>query len=155
MKTKIFAALLFTAPFLAHAQAPLAVDQPSMAKMGHHQHHHSHAFAGHQATPPFLRGITLSEAQQDQIFELMHKQAPSMREKAKASHLAMNELHQLSLSDNYDEARAKKLARSAADAHGEMALLRAQSEQKIIALLSPEQRKEVAAKVAGKANLMR
>ena len=137
MKTKIFAALLFTAPFLAHAQAPLAVDQPSMAKMGHHQHHHSHAFAGHQATPPFLRGITLSEAQQDQIFELMHKQAPSMREKAKASHLAMNELHQLSLSDNYDEARAKNLARRAADVQSEMALLRAQSEQKIIALVAP------------------
>lgn len=154
MKTKIFAALLFTAPFLAHAQAPVAVDQPGMAKMGQHQHH-GHAFAGQQATPPFLRGITLNEAQQDQIFELMHKQAPSMREKAKASHLAMNELHQLSLSDNYDEARAKNLARRAADVQSEMALLRAQSEQKIIALLTPEQRKEVAAKVAGKANLMR
>ena len=78
-----------------------------------------------------------------------------MREKAKASHQAMNELHQLSLSDNYDEARAKNLARRAADVQSEMALLRAQSEQKIIALLTPEQRKEVAAKVAGKANLMR
>ena len=152
MKTRIFAALLIAAPFLAHAQPPATVDQPGMAKMGQH---HGHAFAGQQATPPFLRGITLSEVQQDQIFELMHKQAPAMREKAKASHQAMNELHQLSLSDNYDEARAKKLARSAADAHGEMALLRAQSEQKIIALLTPEQRKEVAAKVAGKANLMR
>lgn len=155
MKTKIFAALLLSAPFLAHAQPSVAVHQPCMAKMGHHPHHDAPAFGGHEPTPPFLRGLTLSEAQKDQVFELMHKQVPAMRDKAKASHQAMDELRQLALSDNYDEARAKKLARSAADAQSEMALLHAQSDQKILALLTPEQRKEIAAKTAGKANLPR
>ena len=150
MKTKIFAALLLAAPFLAHAQSPAAVDQPCMAKMGHHQQHASRAFAGHEATPPFLRGIALSDAQKDQIFELMHKQAPAMREKAKASHQAIDELRKLSFSSNFDEATAKKLARSAADAQSETALLHAQNDQKIIALLTQEQRKEVAANSASK-----
>lgn len=152
MKIKIFAALLLTAPFLAHAQPPDMVIQPCMAKMGHHQQHDGRAFGGHEPTPPFLHGLTLSETQKDQVFELMHKQAPTMRDKAKASHQAMDELRQLSLSDNYDEARAKKLARNAADAQSEMTLLRMQSDQKILALLTPEQRKELAAKNAGKAN---
>jgi Spy/CpxP family protein refolding chaperone len=151
MKTKIFAALLLAAPFLAHAQAPVAVDPPCMAKMGHHQPHGGHAFGGHEPTPPFLRGINLSEAQKDKIFELMHKQAPLLREKAKASHQAMDELRQLSLADNFDEARAKKLAHSAADAQSEIALQHAQNDQKIIAMLTPEQRKEVTANSAGKA----
>lgn len=153
MKTRILAALLLATPFLANAQPSAAVDQPCMAKMGHHQSpggHGGHGFGGPEATPPFLRGISLSEAQKDQIFELMHKQAPLMRDKAKAAHQAMDDLRKLSLSTNYDEATAKKLARNAADAQSEMALLHAQSDQKIIALLSPEQRKEMAANFAGK-----
>lgn len=152
MKTRIFAALLIAAPFLAHAQPPATVDQPGMAKMGQHQQREGRAFGGHEGTPPFLRGTNLSEAQKDKIFELMHKQAPAMREKAKASQQAQNELRQLSLSDSYDEAQAQKLARNAADAQSEMSLLRAQNDQKIIALLTPDQRKEVAAKIAGKVN---
>ncbi len=150
MKTKIFAALLLTTPFLATAQPSAAVDSPCMAKMGHHQPHGGQGFAGNEPTPPFLRAITLSDTQKDQIFELMHKQAPLMRDKAKAAHQAMDDLRKLSLSANYDEASAKKLARSAADMQSEMALLRAQSDQKIIALLTPEQRKEMAANFAGK-----
>ena len=150
MKTKIFAALLLCAPFLAHAEPPVTVDQPCMAKMGHHQHHDGPAFGGHEPMPPFLRGVTLSEAQKDQIFELMHKQAPLMREKGRATHQAMEELRRLSFSSNYDDATAQKLARTAAEKQSEMALLRAQSDQKIIALLTPEQRKEVTATSAGK-----
>ena len=154
MKTKLFAALLLAAPFLVHAQAPAAGDSSCMAKVGHHpgpeaQHFGRHG-GGHEGMPPFLRGVKLSETQKDQIFEMMHKQAPLMRDKAKVSHKAMDELRQLSLAERYDEARAKALVHTAADAQAEMALLRTQSDQKIIALLSPEQRKEVAAQIAGK-----
>ena len=152
MKKRIFAAMLIAAPLHTHAQPPATVDQPGMAKMGQHQQREGRAFGGHEGTPPFLRGTNLSEAQKDKIFELMQKQAPAMRDKAKASHQAMNELHELSLSNNYDEARAKKLARSAADAQSEMGLLRSQNDQKILAMLTPEQRKEVAAKAAGRTN---
>jgi Spy/CpxP family protein refolding chaperone len=154
MKTKIFAALLLAAPFLVHAQAPAAFDPSCMAKMSHHradggQHFGKHG-AGPEGMPPFLRGLNLSEAQKDQIFELRHKQAPLMRDKAKASHQAMDELRQLSLADRYDDARAKSLARNAADAQAEMALMRAQSDQKIVALLTPEQRQQITAKIAAK-----
>ena len=162
MKTKLLAALILVTPFLAHAQPPAAVDQSSLAKMGHHRTDGGHGFGHHagrhggarDGMPPFLRGIKLSEAQKDQIFDIWHKQAPFMRDKAKASHQAMDELRQLSLADRYDEARAKTLARNAADAQAEMALMRAQSDQKIIALLTPEQHQQITAKIAAKPGAM-
>lgn len=157
MKTKIFATLLIVVPFLAHAQAPVTLDQPCMAKMGDHHanpgapaRHHG---AGHEPMPPFLHGLNLSEAQQDKVFELMHQQAPLLRNKGKASHKAMDELRQLALTEQYDEPRAKTLARTAAETQSEMALLRVQNDQKIYALLTPEQRKKLAAQIAGKADL--
>jgi Spy/CpxP family protein refolding chaperone len=158
MKTKIFATLLLAAPFLVHAQAPAAIDPSCMAKMSHHradggQHdgrHDGRHGSGPEGMPRFLRGLNLSEAQKDQIFELKHKQAPLMRDKAKASYQAMDELRQLSLADRYDDARAKSLARSAADAQAEMTLMRVQNDQKIVALLTPEQRQQITAKIATK-----
>lgn len=162
MKTKLFAALILVTPFLAHAQPLAAVDQSCLAKMGHHRtddgHGFGHRFGRHggerDGMPPFLRGLKLSEAQKNQIFEIRHKQAPLMRDKAKASRQAMDELRQLSLADRYDEARAKSLARNAADAQAEMALMRAQSEQKIVALLTPEQRQQITAKIAAQPGAM-
>jgi Spy/CpxP family protein refolding chaperone len=158
MKTKIFATLLLASPFLAHAQAPAAFDPSCMAKMGHHRadggqhdvHHIRRHGDGPEGMPPFLRGLNLSAAQKDQIFEIKHKQAPFMRDQAKASHQAMDELRQLSLADRYDDARAKSLARSAADAQAEMTLMRVQNDQKIVALLTPEQRQQITAKIAAK-----
>lgn len=94
-----------------------------------------------EATPPFLRGIELSEAQQDKIFSIMHQQAPLLREQAKAAHKAHEALRTLAASGQYDEAKARTLADSGARAMAEIALLHARAEQQIRALLTPEQRK--------------
>ena len=72
----------------------------------------------------------------------MHKQAPAARERAKAIQKSRLELRNLSMSAQYDDARAKTLADSIAAATAEMALTRARTGQEIYKLLTPEQRKQ-------------
>lgn len=92
--------------------------------------------------PPPLLGLKLTEAQRDQVFTLLHNQAPALREKAKAVHKAHEELHALATSGSFDEGKARALAESAAQAEAELAVMRARTESQIFALLTPEQRKE-------------
>lgn len=89
-----------------------------------------------------LRGLNLTEAQRDQVFELMHKQVPAMRERARTMHKARQALQALALSPQFDEARAKTLADGMAQAVAEMAMSRARTASAIYQLLTPEQRKQ-------------
>ncbi|MFZ5462896.1 MAG: Spy/CpxP family protein refolding chaperone [Pseudomonadota bacterium] len=98
---------------------------------------------GGERMPRLLRGLGLTEAQRDKIFELMHAQAPAMRDKDKEIHKARAELHKLAFSAEYDEARVKALSEAAAAAMAEMAQMRARIEHQIYQLLTPEQRKTV------------
>lgn len=97
----------------------------------------------HQPVPPFLRGIELTEAQNDAIFKLMHDQAPIMRDKEKSLRKAHEALHAMVRSGKYDETKAGALAQEIADSSGALSLLRARAEHEIYSLLTPEQRKKV------------
>jgi Spy/CpxP family protein refolding chaperone len=96
--------------------------------------------------PPFLRGLQLSDEQNDKIFNLMHAQVPALRAKAKEARKAHEELHRLSLSVDFDEAKAKSLADLGARAMADMALMRARADQQTYRLLSPEQRRALASR---------
>jgi Spy/CpxP family protein refolding chaperone len=100
---------------------------------------------GHHGGIPFLHAVNLTEAQHDQIFMIMHNQAPQMREHAKAARKAHQELQMLATSGKYDDAKAKSLADTAARAIAGMALLHARSESAIYALLTPEQHAQIEA----------
>lgn len=113
-----------------HAGLPMP-DRPGMREMEH--------------TPPFLRGIELTDEQNDKIFAIMHQQEPLLRDQAKAAHKAHEALHKLASSGQYEEAKAKTLAESGARAMAEIALLHARADQQIHALLTPEQRKRAEA----------
>ena len=93
---------------------------------------------------PHLRGLNLSEAQRDKIFEIMHAQAPLMREKAKAVRKAEDDLRALAAADDYSDAKARALADAAAKAISEMSLARARAERQVFEALTPEQRKQLA-----------
>ena len=93
---------------------------------------------------PHLRGLNLSEAQRDKIFEIMHAQAPLMREKAKAVRKAEDDLRALAAADDYSDAKARALADMAAKAISEMSLARARAERQVFETLTPEQRKQLA-----------
>lgn len=89
----------------------------------------------------FLRGIELSEAQEDRIFIILHGQAPYLREQHKAEEKAMRSLHELRDAAKFDDAAASRLAQAVAQAHANIMLAQIRTHQKVLAVLTPEQRK--------------
>jgi Spy/CpxP family protein refolding chaperone len=98
---------------------------------------------GEMPGPPMLRGLALSAAQQDRVFVIVHAHAPLLREKANAARRAHDELRALTMSMEYDKARAKSLADAGARALGELALMRADGEHQIYVALTDEQREQL------------
>src|SRR5271165_6217519 len=73
--------------------------------------------------PPYLHGLTLSDEQQDKIFDLLHGQAPQVRRLVLTLHKSHSQLRDLGLSDRYDEAAARSLIEAASKAQSELALM--------------------------------
>lgn len=138
--------------FLAAAGVALAVPLTAAAFQGPHGGHHGCGdFAAHGGPgmgggmmPPHLRGLNLTEAQRDKIFEIMHANAPVMREKGKVVFKAETDLRALTASTEYSEAKARSLADAVAKAMSEMTLARAKAERQVFEVLTPEQRKQLA-----------
>ena len=86
----------------------------------------------------------LTEAQRDKVFELMHAQAPVLREKMKAVQRAEADLRGLTMSPDYSEAKARSLADVSGKAMAEMMLARMATDRQVLGVLTPEQRKQVA-----------
>lgn len=93
--------------------------------------------------PPFLHGLNLSDNQRDRIFDLIHAQAPTKRDQAKVIHKTQIELHRLSMSGEYSEAKAKALSEVNAQSMAVMAQMHARTDNQIYQILTPEQRKQV------------
>ncbi len=130
--TLIAASLALTIPLAAQARPPMGdgrgdCDRPMMMK---------------KHGGPGLRGIDLSEAQRDQIFNLRHALAPTMREQAKVAREAQRQLAELARADDFNANRAKELAETKAQAHAEMARLRAENQHAVLQVLTPEQRQQ-------------
>ncbi|MDO8071691.1 Spy/CpxP family protein refolding chaperone [Janthinobacterium sp. SUN176] len=124
-------------PLLALAQqeaAPMEGPPPGLV--------HGPGGPGAPGLPPFLRGIDLSEAQQDKIFAATYAQAPLLREQEKIAFKAHAQLRALAASSAYDEAKASALASTAAQAMAQISLQQARLEQQLLAVLTPEQRKQ-------------
>ena len=94
--------------------------------------------------PPFFHGLELSEAQEDKVFTILHAEAPYLREQGKAAAKAHEALRELASADKYDDAKAAALAKEAATAEANIALQRVRTQQKLLAVLTPEQRKKQA-----------
>lgn len=140
--TKIIAA------FIAASSVALAIPLAAHAEAFEGGRHCNGAMRGdgpqmhgeHGGMRHMLRGLDLSEAQRDQIFELMHQQAPLMRAQGKELRASHQALRALSLSGEYDEARAHELAQQGAQAMAAMAEQRAKLGAGIYAVLNPQQR---------------
>lgn len=98
---------------------------------------------GPHAGPPFLRGLDLSEAQQDRVFAILHAQAPKRRELEKAERKAGQALRELARAPQLDEARASASAQALGQAIADQELLRLQTGAQLKALLTPEQRAQL------------
>ena len=93
--------------------------------------------------PPFLRGLDLNEAQQDKVFAILHAQEPYLRDQGKAVAKAHAALRELAHAAQYDDAKAASLAQAGAQAMANIMLQHVRTEQKLLALLTPEQRKQL------------
>ncbi|SEN89819.1 protein refolding chaperone Spy/CpxP family [Duganella sp. CF517] len=98
---------------------------------------------GMAARPFFLRSIELSEAQDDKVFAILHEEQPYLREQGRAAAKAQEALRALAGADKYDDAKAASLAQAAATAMANISLQRVRTEQKLLAVLTPEQRKKL------------
>lgn len=107
-----------------------------------------HGAPGMGLRPPFLHGLELSEAQQDQVFAILHAEQPYLREQGKAAAKAHEALRALGSADKYDDAKAAALAQEGATAMANIALQHVRTEQKLLAVLTPEQRKKQAEGIA-------
>lgn len=92
---------------------------------------------------PFLHGLNLSDTQEEKVFQLMHGQAPYLHEQQRAHDKAMRSLHALRKAESFDEAAASRLAQAAAQAQANITLAHIRTHHKVLALLTPEQRKQL------------
>lgn len=141
--TRFLLAAALALPLLARAQEamPPEGDRPPMA--GPHGGFPGGRPGGHFGAPglPFLHGLELSESQEDKLFQLMHNQAPYLREQQRAHEKAMRALHEMRDAEKFDD--AAKLAQAAAQAQANLTLAHIRTHQKVLALLTPEQRKQL------------
>lgn len=91
-----------------------------------------------------LHRLDLSEAQEDQIFDLMHAQAPVMRDQMRALRKSEQELKTLKTAADYSDAKARVLVDRIAKQRADMEMARLQNERKVLDVLTPEQRKALA-----------
>ena len=89
---------------------------------------------------PFLRGIDLSEAQEDRLFAIMHAQAPQLREQEKAERKALEALDTMRESGRVDDAKAAAQARALGQAIAAQELLRVRTAAQVMALLTQQQK---------------
>ncbi len=124
---------------------------PSQMSARWQDHGAKRHFGGHRKEHGFramLRGLDLSEEQRDKVFAVLHAQAPQLRANAKQRRSAIRELRALTVTDNFDEARAKALSDDLARSIADAAMIRSRSANEIYQALTPEQRRLVQERLA-------
>lgn len=119
---------------------PLAANEASAQPMGEGMDGGMHRRGGEMMM--HMRALNLSEAQQDQIFKIHHDSMPAMREQMKQVRKARLELQQLAMADKFDDAKARQLADQQAKAMASLAVMHAQTANRVRQLLTPEQRQK-------------
>ncbi|MEB7958527.1 ATP-independent periplasmic protein-refolding chaperone Spy [Raoultella ornithinolytica] len=132
--TALFVAstLALGAANLAHA-ADTTAAQPESKPMMHHKGMH-----GSQHEMMF-KGLNLTDAQKQQIRDIMKGQRENMKRPSLDERRAM---HELIASDTFDKAKAEAQIDKMEAQHKAMALSRMETQNKIYNILTPEQKKQ-------------
>jgi len=147
-RTKIIGA------FLAASSIALAVPYAAQARggddgfgggcegRGHHMKGGQRMFGGHGEARGMLRGLDLTEAQQDKIFQMRHDLEPKMYEQMKAARAADQALRDMMDKGEYDAAKVKTLTEQRAAAMSRMAQMKFASRNEVYQLLTDDQKAE-------------
>ena len=132
--TALFVAstLALGAANLAHA-ADTTAAQPESKPMMHHKGMHG---GQHEM---MLKGLNLTDAQKQQIRDIMKGQRENMKRPSLDERRAM---HELIASDTFDKAKAEAQIDKMEAQHKAMALSRMETQNKIYNILTPEQKKQ-------------
>ena len=108
-----------------------------------------------RGVPPFLRGLDLSEAQQDRVFAILHAEVPQQRALEKAERKAQDALRDLAHAPELDQGKAAGAAQALGQAIADQEMLRLKTGAELKAVLNPQQRAQldqprVAARKAGR-----
>jgi len=108
-----------------------------------------------ERVPPFLRGLDLSEAQQDRVFAILHAEVPQQRALEKAERKAQDALRDLAHAPELDQGKAAGAAQALGQAIADQEMLRLKTGAELKAVLNPQQRAQldqprVAARKAGR-----
>ncbi|MCC6608508.1 MAG: Spy/CpxP family protein refolding chaperone [Burkholderiales bacterium] len=91
-----------------------------------------------------MRELDLSDAQRNQMFEIRHAAQPAMH--AKMSEFRKNRiaLREAATAKDYDAGRVRQLADEGAKLQADLTVMRIETQQKTLAVLTPEQRAKLA-----------
>lgn len=144
-KAKLSLQGLLLAAAIAAPFGAIAGDEPGRGGPPRGAPHRAGAMLGPgpDGEPPFMRGLDLTEAQEDKVFAILHAQAPYLREQGKAHEKAERALDEMHDADKFDDAAAVKLAQASAQAIANITLQHLRTEQKLLAVLTPAQRQEL------------
>lgn len=91
-----------------------------------------------------IAGLALDDAQRDKVFAIRHAVAPELRKAMQEARAARRALHELVTSGGFDESKGLELSRREAAALSQATLLRASTEHQLLAVLTPQQRQQLA-----------
>ncbi|GAA0500905.1 ATP-independent periplasmic protein-refolding chaperone Spy [Tatumella terrea] len=128
--TSLFLAtsLAFGAASVVHAQA----DNLTPPTASQHRPMHPHG-------PDFFHGIKLTDAQKQQVRDIMKQSHQQMKRPSVEQRRAA---HEIVASDSFDQAKAETEAASLAAGAKDRAFQRLQTENKLYNVLTPEQKKQ-------------
>lgn len=87
-----------------------------------------------------FRGLDLTEAQRDQMFELRHSSKPQMRELRKRKGTAKRAIREMVLTGQIDQARLDTLSNEIGQVTADMVRARVATRVEMMKVLTPEQR---------------
>jgi Spy/CpxP family protein refolding chaperone len=90
--------------------------------------------------PAWLRELDLSEAQQEQVFQIFYQLTPVVRERLQAARRAHEELEDLAIAVRLDSDRGREAFEAEAQALSEVAEIRLHAMRSVYELLTVEQR---------------
>ncbi|MCS2172651.1 ATP-independent periplasmic protein-refolding chaperone Spy [Scandinavium sp. TWS1a] len=129
----IASTLALGAANLAHAADTTTTTTTESAPMMHHKGkpgmHHDMMF----------KGLNLTDAQKQQIRDIMKEQRGKMQRPSLDERRAM---HNLIASDSFDKAKAEEMVTKMEAQHKDMAVSRMETQNKIYNILTPEQKKQ-------------
>lgn len=137
---------LALAAFIAAPLAASAAPGHQADGARHHQkadQHRGGHHGGMKHSDRWLRGLNLTQAQQDQIFKIRLDQQQAIYDQKKALRTAAKTLRDLGKASSFDQDKAKQAAQELGQAQSQLFLMRAQSMAEIRAVLTPEQQKKL------------